>query len=45
MGLALTRVLSPLLPLAYLIQPLEVAWGILRPAKGTGPENPGLRLH
>lgn len=42
-GLALARVISSLLPLAYLIQPLEVAWGILRPAVGVMPKVIGIR--
>lgn len=42
-GLALARVVSPLLPLAYLIQPLEVAFGILRPAVGVLPKAIGIR--
>lgn len=41
--LALARAVSPLLPLAYLIQPLEVAWGILRPAVGVMPKAIGIR--
>lgn len=42
-GLAIGRVVPMLLPLAYLIQPLEVIWGTLRPATGMKPKIIGIR--
>ncbi len=41
--LAGARVTPPWLPLAYLLQPLEVAWGVLRPAVGVKPKAIGIR--
>ena len=42
-GLAAARVVPVLLPLAYLIQPLEVLWGARHPALGVRPKAIGFR--
>jgi len=42
-GLALAQIVPALLPLAYLIQPLEVVWGTLHPAVGVKPKIIGIR--
>lgn len=42
-GLALGRIVPVLLPLAYLIQPVETAWGALNPAVGVKPKIIGIR--
>lgn len=42
-GLASARVVPLLLPLAYLIQPLEAAWGATHPAVGVKPKVIGIR--
>jgi hypothetical protein len=43
MGLAAARLVPVLLPLAYLIQPLEVVWGAVHPAIGVKPKVIGFR--
>ncbi|NLG98769.1 MAG: YwiC-like family protein [Chloroflexi bacterium] len=42
-GLAIGRIVPALLPLAYLIQPVETAWGALKPAVGVKPTIIGIR--
>jgi nitrate reductase NapE component len=42
-GLALKQVMPVLLPLAYLIQPFEVIWGVTHPAVGVKPKVIGIR--
>lgn len=42
-GLAAGQFVSALLPLAYLIQPLEVVWGTIHPAVGVKPKAIGIR--
>lgn len=43
LGLALTQRIPRLLPLAYLLQPLEVIWGMLHPAIRVKPKIIGFR--
>lgn len=43
-ALAAAQIIPPLLPLAFLVQPLEVVWGgLLRPAVGVKPVKIGMR--
>lgn len=43
-ALAVARIVPPLLPLAFLVQPLEVVWGgLFRPAVGVKPVKIGMR--
>lgn len=43
LGLAFAQVVPPLLPLAFLIQPVEVGWGAAHPAVGVKPKIIGIR--
>ncbi len=42
-ALAAGQIVTPLLVLAYLIQPIETVWGTLRPAVGVMPKAIGIR--